>query len=44
MRITSKGLAAVSLLLLAGCASKGDVEVMQHDLDELKTRYFSMEK
>lgn len=44
MRITSKGLAAVSLLLLAGCASKGDVEVMQHDLDELKTRYFTMEK
>lgn len=44
MRITSRGLAAVSLLLLAGCASKGDVEVMQHDLDELKTRYFTMEK
>jgi len=44
MRINGKGLAAVSLLLLAGCASKGDVEVMQHDLDELKTRYFSMEK
>jgi tol-pal system protein YbgF len=44
MRITGKGLAAVSLLLLAGCASKGDVEVMQHDLDELKTRYFTMEK
>ena len=44
MRITSKGLAAVFLLLLAGCASKGDVEVMQHDLDELKTRYFTIEK
>lgn len=32
------------LLLAAGCASRGDVEVMQHDMDELKTRYFTLEK
>jgi tol-pal system protein YbgF len=32
------------IFVLAGCASKGDVDVMQHDLDELKTRYFNMEK
>jgi tol-pal system protein YbgF len=33
-----------TLFLLSGCASKGDVEVMQHDIDELKSRYFNMEK
>ena len=44
MRITNKCIPVAFLFVLAGCASKGDVEVMQHDLDELKTRYFNMEK
>ena len=44
MGIANKGYFALILLVLAGCASRGDVEVMQHDVDELKTRYFNMEK
>jgi tol-pal system protein YbgF len=44
MRISNKCIPVAFLFVLAGCASKGDVEVMQHDLDELKTRYFNMEK
>jgi tol-pal system protein YbgF len=44
MRISRKGLTVLSLLVLAGCASQGDVEVMQHDVDELKSRYFNLEK
>jgi tol-pal system protein YbgF len=44
MRISRKGLTAFFLLVLAGCASQGDVEVMQHDVDELKSRYFNLEK
>jgi len=44
MRISRKGLTVLSLLVLTGCASQGDVEVMQHDVDELKSRYFNLEK
>jgi tol-pal system protein YbgF len=44
MRITKICIPAAFLFVLAGCASKGDVDVMQHDLDELKTRYFGLEK
>jgi tol-pal system protein YbgF len=44
MHITNKCIPVAFLFVLAGCASKGDVDVMQHDLDELKTRYFNMEK
>jgi tol-pal system protein YbgF len=44
MRISRTGLTALFLLVLAGCASQGDVEVMQHDVDELKSRYFNLEK
>jgi len=44
MRISRRCFTALFLLVLAGCASLGDVELMQHDVDELKTRYFSLEK
>jgi tol-pal system protein YbgF len=44
MPISNRAYFLISLFLLAGCASRGDVDVMQHDIDELKTRYFSMEK
>jgi tol-pal system protein YbgF len=44
MRIARRAYFLLTLLLLAGCASTGDVEVMQHDIDELKSRYFNMEK
>jgi len=44
MRFTTHGLAAVLLLALAGCASKGDLQFVQRDTDELKTRYLNMEK
>jgi tol-pal system protein YbgF len=44
MSISNKALVAFFFLLSAGCASRGDVDVMQHDLDELKTRYFNLEK
>jgi tol-pal system protein YbgF len=44
MRSTTHGLAAVLLLALAGCASKGDLQFVQRDTDELKTRYLNMEK
>jgi tol-pal system protein YbgF len=44
MRFITQGLAAVVLLALAGCASKGDLQFLQRDTDELKTRYLNMEK
>jgi tol-pal system protein YbgF len=44
MRISRKCFTAIILLLLSGCASRGDVDVMQHDVDELKSRYFNLEK
>jgi hypothetical protein len=44
MSMAGKGYIACMLLMLAGCASLGDVEVMRHDVDELKTRYFALEK
>lgn len=44
MAIAGKSYIVCILLLLAGCASRGDVEVMQHDVDELKSRYFNLEK
>ena len=44
MRFTTQSLAAMLLLALAGCASKGDLEFLQRDTDELKTRYLNMEK
>jgi tol-pal system protein YbgF len=44
MRIARKSYIAVIILLLAGCATKGDMDVMQHDVDELKTRYFTLDK
>jgi tol-pal system protein YbgF len=37
-------IAAVSFLVLAGCVSKGDFEVMQRDMDELKNRHLALEK
>jgi tol-pal system protein YbgF len=44
MSIARIGIFMACVFVLAGCASRGDVEVMQHDVDELKTRYFNMEK
>jgi tol-pal system protein YbgF len=44
MRISRNLFTAIILFLLAGCASRGDVDVMQHDVDELKSRYFNLEK
>jgi len=44
MRFTTGCLAAVFLLALAGCASKGDLQFLQHDTDELKTRFLTMER
>jgi tol-pal system protein YbgF len=44
MGISRKVFTVLFLLFLAGCASQGDVEVMQHDVDELKSRYFNLEK
>jgi tol-pal system protein YbgF len=44
MRLKDLAFAAVLLLMLAGCASKGDMELMQRDMDELKTRLLTVEK
>lgn len=33
-----------TLLMLAGCASQGDLRTLQQDMDELKTRLFQTEK
>lgn len=44
MRFAHHTLPVVLLLCLAGCASKGDVDSMQRDMDEMKTRLVKMEK
>jgi tol-pal system protein YbgF len=44
MYVNKLGIAAVCFMVLAGCASKGDFEVMQRDMDELKNRHLSLEK
>ena len=44
MSIANKAHVVFIFLLLTGCASRGDVDVIQHDVDELKTRYFNLEK
>jgi len=45
MRHLLTWLPAASLsILLVGCASKGDLELVQRDSEELKTRFLTMEK
>jgi hypothetical protein len=44
MRIPRIASAAVIFLVLTGCVSKGDFEVMQGDMDELKSRYHALDK
>ena len=44
MRIPRIASAAVIFLVLTSCASKGDFEVMQGDMDELKSRYHALDK
>lgn len=44
MEWISKGVPVALMLALAGCASQGDMQNMQRDMDEVKTRIFQMEK
>lgn len=44
MRLRKSALAVVTFLALAGCASRGDLESVQQDMDELKTRLLTVEK
>ncbi len=44
MRFTRQLFSMICLLALAGCVSKGDFEVMQRDVDELKNRSVTMDK
>jgi tol-pal system protein YbgF len=44
MYVNKKGIAAIFFLVLAGCVSKGDFDVMQRDMDELKSRHVALEK
>jgi tol-pal system protein YbgF len=44
MRFQKQAIAAIFVLILAGCASKSDFEIMQHDMGELKNRYLALEK
>lgn len=43
IRMTSLSIAA-GCILLAGCASKGDLDLIQRDTEELKARLLTMEK
>jgi tol-pal system protein YbgF len=44
MRFHKQAIAVVFSLVLAGCVSKGDFEVMQRDMDEIKNRHIALEK
>ena len=44
MRFMNMRLAVLSFLVLAGCASKSDLDYLRSDMDELKTRLFKTEK
>ena len=44
MYVNKKSIAAIFFLVLAGCVSKGDFDVMQRDMDELKNRHVALEK
>ncbi|GFE57036.1 tol-pal system protein YbgF [Geobacter sp. AOG1] len=44
MRLNTVGLSLVTLLAVAGCASRGEMESLQRDTDELKTRVLQMDK
>ncbi|KAF0220816.1 MAG: TPR repeat-containing [Geobacteraceae bacterium] len=44
MGLLKKGVPVAFLLALSGCASQGDMQNTQRDMDEVKTRIFQMEK
>ena len=44
MRLNTVGLSLIMLLAITGCASKGEMENLQRDTDELKTRVLQMDK
>ncbi|HEX5773023.1 MAG TPA: tol-pal system protein YbgF [Geomobilimonas sp.] len=44
MRLNNVGLSLVMLLAVAGCASRGEMESLQRDTDELKTRVLQLDK
>ncbi|RII28514.1 MAG: tol-pal system protein YbgF [Geobacter sp.] len=44
MRLNHVGLSLIMLLAVAGCASRGEMESLQRDTDELKTRVLQMDK
>jgi tol-pal system protein YbgF len=44
MRLVTKGVFCIILFTLAGCASRGDLDIVQGDMNELKTRLFAMGK
>lgn len=44
MRLNNVGLSLVMLLAVAGCASRGEMENLQRDTDELKSRVLQMDK
>ena len=44
MRFSGQIFSLLFILILAGCVSKGDFEVMQRDMDELKNRHVALEK
>lgn len=43
MRLKHVVWGALGLCLLAGCASKGEVDALHQDMDEMKTRLFTLE-
>jgi tol-pal system protein YbgF len=44
MRLITLGISLAGLLVVAGCASRGEMEILQRDTDEMKTRIVQMEK
>jgi tol-pal system protein YbgF len=44
MRFPKQLLYLLLLFVLAGCVSRGDFDVMQRDMDELKSRHLALEK
>jgi tol-pal system protein YbgF len=44
MRLITLGLSLAGLFVVAGCASRGEMENLQRDTDEMKTRLVQMEK
>ncbi|GAM08545.1 putative protein [Geobacter sp. OR-1] len=44
MQVVKIGLLGCCLLMAAGCATRGDIELLQQDLDEMKGRTIKVEK